>query len=52
FITTDASDAKHINMKSTRSQLKSLVGPLIQRTVDPCKKALSDAGVKASEIDD
>ncbi|KAH7903345.1 heat shock protein 70 family, partial [Hygrophoropsis aurantiaca] len=52
FITADASGAKHINMKFMRSQLESLVGPLIQRTVDPCKKALSDAGVKASEIDD
>ncbi|KAH7906042.1 heat shock protein 70 family [Hygrophoropsis aurantiaca] len=52
FITADASGAKHINMKFMRPQLKSLVGPLIQRTVDPCKKALSDTGVKAREIDD
>ncbi|KAH7910369.1 Hsp70 protein-domain-containing protein [Hygrophoropsis aurantiaca] len=42
----------HINMKFIRSQLESLVGPLIQHTVDPCKKALSDASVKASGIDD
>jgi molecular chaperone DnaK len=52
FITADASGPKHINIKLLRSQFESLVGPLIQRTVDPCKKALSDAGVKASEINE
>jgi molecular chaperone DnaK len=52
FITADASGPKHINIKFMRSQFESLVGPLVQRTVDPCKKALSDAGVKASEIDE
>ncbi|TCD59932.1 Hsp70 chaperone, partial [Steccherinum ochraceum] len=52
FITADASGPKHINTKILRSQFESLVGPLITRTIDPCKKALSDAGVKASEIDD
>lgn len=52
FITADASGPKHINTKLLRSQFESLVGPLVQRTVDPCKKALSDAGVKASEIDE
>ncbi|KAH8827934.1 heat shock protein 70 family [Flagelloscypha sp. PMI_526] len=50
FITADASGPKHINTKLLRSQFESLVAPLIQRTVDPCKKALSDAGVKASDI--
>lgn len=47
-----AGGPKHINMKLLRSQLESLVGPLVQRTIDPCKKALSDAGVKASEVDE
>ncbi|TCD59926.1 Hsp70 chaperone [Steccherinum ochraceum] len=52
FITADASGSKHINTKILGSQFESLVGPLITRTIDPCKKALSGAGVKASEIDD
>ncbi|TFY66588.1 hypothetical protein EVG20_g4497 [Dentipellis fragilis] len=52
FITADASGPKHINTKLNRSQFESLTGPLIQRTVDPCKKALSDAGVKASDINE
>ncbi|THU77019.1 heat shock protein 70, partial [Dendrothele bispora CBS 962.96] len=52
FITADASGPKHINTKLLRSQFESLVEPLVKRTVDPCKKALSDAGVKANEIND
>ena len=52
FITADASGPKHINSKLMRSQFEALVGPLIQRTVDPCKKALSDAGVKPNEINE
>ena len=52
FITADASGPKHINMKFGRVQLENLVEPLIKRTIDPCKKALSDAGVKASEINE
>lgn len=52
FITADASGPKHINTKLLRSQFESLVDPLVKRTTDPCKKALSDAGVKASEIND
>ncbi|KAJ3748578.1 heat shock protein 70 family [Lentinula detonsa] len=52
FITADASGPKHINAKLLRSQFESLVDPLVQRTIDPCKKALSDAGIKASEIND
>ncbi|KAF9529728.1 heat shock protein 70 family [Crepidotus variabilis] len=52
FITADASGPKHINLKMTRGQLEALVGPLIKRTEDPCRKALADAGVKASEIND
>ncbi|SJX61290.1 probable SSC1-mitochondrial HSP70 member [Sporisorium reilianum f. sp. reilianum] len=50
YITADASGPKHINSKITRSQLESLVGKLVDRTVEPCKKALSDAGCKPSDI--
>ncbi len=50
FITADASGPKHLNIKLTRSKLEALVDDLIQRTVEPCKKALKDAGLKASEI--
>jgi len=52
FITADASGPKHINTKLIRSQFEALVDPLVKRTIDPCKKALSDAGVKASEINE
>lgn len=52
FITADASGPKHINHRLMRSQFESLVGPLVQRTIDPCKKALADAGVKPNEIDE
>ncbi|ESK97381.1 heat shock protein [Moniliophthora roreri MCA 2997] len=52
FITADASGPKHINTKMLRSQLEALVAPLIQRTIEPCKKALADAGVKANEINE
>ncbi|CDR87759.1 probable SSC1-mitochondrial HSP70 member [Sporisorium scitamineum] len=50
YITADASGPKHINSKITRSQLESLVGKLVDRTVEPCKKALADAGCKPSDI--
>ncbi len=52
FITADASGPKHLNIKLTRAKLEALVDELIQRTVEPCKKALKDAGLKASEIDE
>ncbi|GBE80738.1 heat shock protein 70 [Sparassis latifolia] len=52
FITANASGPKHINLKILRSQFESLVAPLIQRTVEPCKKALADAGVKANEVNE
>ncbi len=52
FITADASGPKHLNIKITRAKLESLVEELIKRSMDPCKQALSDAGVSASEIDD
>lgn len=50
YITADASGPKHLNMKITRAKLESLVEDLIKRTIDPCKMALKDAGVSASEI--
>ncbi|WP_413204470.1 molecular chaperone DnaK [Rhodospirillum sp. A1_3_36] len=52
FITADQSGPKHLNIKVSRAKLEALVDDLIQRTIDPCKKALADAGVKASEIDE
>jgi len=52
FITADQSGPKHLNIKLTRAKLEALVDDLIQRTVEPCRKALADAGVKASEIDE
>ena len=50
FITADATGPKHLNIKMTRAKLESLVDDLIDRTVEPCRKALSDAGLSASEI--
>ena len=52
FVTADQSGPKHLNMKLTRAKLEALVDELVQRTIAPCKKALSDAGLKASEIDE
>jgi len=50
FITADATGPKHINQKLTRAQFESLTKPLMDRTIDPCKKAIKDAGVNANEI--
>ncbi len=52
YITADASGPKHMNIKVTRAKLESLVEDLIDRTIDPVKTALDDAGVSVSEIDD
>ncbi len=52
FITADASGPKHLVMKLTRAKLEALVDDLIQRSVEPCKKALKDAGMSAGEIDE
>ncbi|HFC53351.1 MAG TPA: molecular chaperone DnaK [Gammaproteobacteria bacterium] len=52
YITADASGPKHLNIKMTRAKLESLVADLIERTIEPCKIALKDAGLKASDIDD
>jgi molecular chaperone DnaK len=52
FITADQTGPKHLNVTLTRAKLEQLVDDLVQRTIDPCRKALADAGVKASEIDE
>jgi len=52
FITADASGPKHLNIKLSRAKLESLVDALVQRTIEPCKAALRDAGLKASEVDE
>ena len=52
FITADASGPKHLIMTLSRSKLEQLVDSLVQRTVEPCRQAMKDAGVSASEIDE
>ena len=52
YITADASGPKHLNVKITRAKFESLVEELIKRSIEPCKVALKDAGLSASEIDD
>jgi molecular chaperone DnaK len=52
YVTADASGPKHLNVKLTRAKLESLVDELIQRSIEPCKTAMRDAGVSASDIDE
>merc|ERR1740133_618229 len=52
FITADASGPKHMNLKLTRAKLESLTDKLVQRTVEPCKNCLKDAGVSTSEVNE
>ena len=52
FITADQNGPKHLNIKMTRAKLEDLVGDLIKKTIDPCKAALKDAGLKPSDIND
>jgi molecular chaperone DnaK len=52
YITADQTGPKHLNVKVTRAKLESLVEDLVQRSLEPCKIALKDAGLSASEIDD
>ncbi|MGK0265763.1 MAG: molecular chaperone DnaK [Maricaulis sp.] len=52
FITADASGPKHLNIKLSRAKLEALVEDLVKRTLEPCKKALKDAGLTAADIDD
>ncbi|HKK02547.1 MAG TPA: molecular chaperone DnaK [Gammaproteobacteria bacterium] len=52
YITADASGPKHLNIKLTRAKLESLVEDLVRRTIEPCKVALKDAGIKVGDVDD
>ena len=52
FITADASGPKHLTMKLTRAKFEALVDDLIQKTVEPCRKAIKDAGISAGEINE
>lgn len=52
FVTADASGPQHLLMKLSRSKLEQLMGDIIERTINPCKKALKDAGLKPSDIDE
>ncbi|QVN16786.1 molecular chaperone DnaK [Burkholderia pyrrocinia] len=52
YITADASGPKHLNLKITRAKLEALVEDLVERTIEPCRIAIKDAGVKVSDIDD
>ena len=52
YITADASGPKHLTLKLTRAKLEALVEDLVQRTIEPCRKALKDAGLSAGEIDE
>ena len=50
YLTMDATGPKHMNLKLTRAKLEQLVNHLIQKTVEPCKKAIKDAGISRGEI--
>ena len=52
FVTADQSGPKHLNMKLTRAKFEQIVDDLLERTLDPCRKAIRDAGVQASDIDE
>jgi molecular chaperone DnaK len=52
YITADASGPKHLAIKLSRAKFESLVDDLVQRTIEPCKKALKDAGISAGQIDE
>ena len=52
YITADASGPKHLSLKISRSKLESLVEDLVQKTIEPCKKALADAGLSINDISD
>jgi len=52
YVTADATGPKHLNMKITRAKFESLIEGLVKRSIEPCKTALKDAGLSASEIDD
>jgi molecular chaperone DnaK len=52
FVTADQSGPKHLNMKITRSKFEQMIEDLVQRSLEPCKKAMADSGLKVSDIDE
>jgi molecular chaperone DnaK len=52
YITADASGPKHLNLKITRAKFEALVEELIEKTIEPCRIAIKDAGIKVSDLDD
>ena len=52
FITADSSGPKHLDMKINRAQFEQMTADLVQRSIEPCKKALSDAGISTSDVDE
>ncbi|RAP57840.1 molecular chaperone DnaK [Oleiagrimonas sp. MCCC 1A03011] len=52
YVTADASGPKHLNIKLTRAKLEALVGDLVKRSIDPCRTALDDAGLRVSDVDE
>ncbi|MDE2156238.1 MAG: Hsp70 family protein, partial [Xanthomonadaceae bacterium] len=52
YVTADASGPKHLNIKLTRAKLEALVEELVKRTIEPCRTALNDAGLRVSDIDE
>ncbi len=52
FITADQSGPKHLNLKLTRAKLEQLVEPIVKRSIEPCKRALSDAGLEKGQVDE
>lgn len=52
FVTADQSGPKHLNLKLTRAKMESIIGDLIEKTIEPCKKALKDAGLAAKDINE
>jgi molecular chaperone DnaK len=52
FITADSSGPKHLNLRLSRSKLEQIIEPLVQRTLEPCRQALKDAGLEAKDVDE
>ena len=52
FLTADATGPKHLNLNLSRAKFEQLVGDLVQRSLEPCRKALKDAGKSAGDIDE
>jgi molecular chaperone DnaK len=52
FITADASGPKHLNLKLSRSKFEQMIEPFVNRTLDPCRQALKDAGLEAKDVDE